>query len=88
MDDGSMSADLSIIYEGIYANGTSIISGYELYEKNGSQYTLIHTSETEFKTEVTVGIGESKTYVARVYAYNKTKVKVYSDYSNEIVINY
>jgi len=50
-------------------------------------YTLIHTSETEFVKDVTVDVGESKTYVARVYTYNKSNKKIYSNYSNEIVIH-
>jgi len=81
-------AQLSIVYEGAYSCSPRHpqLDGYELYEKNGSQYKLIHTSETEFKAEVTVDIGESKTYVARVYTYNKSNQKIYSNYSNEIVI--
>jgi hypothetical protein len=87
MSNGVKSLDLSIVYAGAYANGTSNISGYELYEKNGSKYTLINTSETKFSTDVTVDAGESKTYVARVYVYNKSKEKIYSKYSNEIKID-
>jgi len=84
--NGVIYANLNIISEGEYAYGTENISGYELYEKNGSNYTLVHTSETKFGTDVTVDAGESKTYVARVYVYNKSNVKIYSNYSNEVVI--
>ena len=77
----------NVAYAGNYANGTDLIDGWELYEKNGSKYTKVFTSETKFSTDVTLDVGESKTYVARVYAYNKSKVKVYSAYSNEVTIS-
>lgn len=64
-----------------------IISGYELYEKTGNEYTLIHTSESAFAYDVSVDIGERKTYVARVYKYNKSNKKIYSDYSKEFVVD-
>ena len=80
-------AQLTIFFEGAYANETISISGYELYEKNGNNLTLVDTIETTFGTPVTVDVKESKIYVARVYVYNQLNEKIYSDYSNEVVVN-
>jgi len=73
---------------GVYAEAVSTeeISGYELYEKNGDDLTLVDTNETTFNTEITLDVGERKIYVARVYALNSTGEKVYSDYSNELIL--
>ena len=79
-------AQLSIIYSGAYVSGTEHIDGVEIYEKSGDKYTKIYSSESKFVTEVTLNDGETKTYVARVYAYNKSNEKVYSAYSNTIVL--
>ncbi|MDD5865448.1 MAG: hypothetical protein PUD07_03025, partial [bacterium] len=43
-------AQLTVFFEGAYANETISISGYELYEKNGNTLTLIDTIETTFGT--------------------------------------
>lgn len=77
----------SVGVEGAYsvAGSTSEVTGWELYEKVGSQYNLVKSQEGFGSIQVTVDIGESKTYVARVYALNKNGKKVYSAYSNEIV---
>ena len=58
-------------------------SGFELYEKIDGQYTLISTE----KLDVYVDMGESKTYVVKVYALNTKGEKIYSDYSNEVVVD-
>jgi len=62
------------------------ISGWELYEKVGSEYKLVNSKEKTY-IEVNVDIGEKKTYVARAYALNSKGIKIYSAYSNEIVID-
>lgn len=80
-------ANLNIISEGAYSKGTAAISGYELYEKNGKNYKLIATKKAGETVELTIDIGENKTYVARAYAYTKENKKIYSEYSNEIVID-
>ena len=84
--DGVLQGTINIVGEGAYALGTNNISGVEFYEKNGEELTLIEYSTT-FETEIEVNLGEEKTYVARVYALNSNNQKVYSDYSNEFVID-
>ncbi|MBR5227189.1 MAG: InlB B-repeat-containing protein, partial [Clostridia bacterium] len=83
-------ATLSVQAVGSYAPSDmwDLISGLEVYEKIGSELTLIYTSETDFTPRVTVDVGESKTFVARIYSYNKSNNKVYSDYSNEVTLEY
>ena len=83
---GPGSAQFTIVYEGFYADefGKNFMNGWELYEKNGTKYTQVYTSETKYDTNITLDVGESKTYVARVYAYNKSNKKIYSSYSNEV----
>ena len=62
------------------------ITGYELYEKVGSELKLIGTSEGLSAIEVTVNSGEKRTFIARVYALNSKNEKVYSAYSNELIL--
>jgi len=83
----TIDAKLHIGSEGVYATeeAWNTISGWELYEKVGSDYVLVDTKEKEF-IEVLVDAGETKTYVARVFAYNSKNEKVYSEYSNEYTI--
>ena len=85
---GGGTANLNIVSEGAYATegSTSVIKGWELYVKNGSEYTLVKSQEGFNNIQVTVDVGESKTYVAKAYALNKSGKKVYSGYSNEIII--
>ena len=66
------------------------ISGYEIYEKNGTTYTKLDGGELHNPEVIGVAVkpGESKKYVARVYAAKSDGEKLYSDYSNEIVINH
>ena len=76
-------AELTTALEGAYVTEDSLkqVDGFELYEKNGNQYTKVDS------WKITIDVGESKTYVARAYAYNKSNVKIYSGYSNELDIN-
>ena len=73
-------AELTTGLEGVYATeeGLNQVDGFELYEKSSNKYTKVNS------WKVTIDVGESKTYVARAYAYNKSNAKVYSGYSNEI----
>ena len=66
------------------------ITGYEIYEKVGNSYTLVGegTPHDPEVIEVSVAPGESKTFVARVYAEKANHDKVYSDYSEELVIDH
>ena len=80
-------AKLSILTEGYYGSDVekkNMISGWELYEKTESGYSIL-TEGTDYTYELTMESGSSKTFVSRVYK-NINGEKVYSDYSNEITI--
>lgn len=80
-------AKLSILTEGYYgsdAEKKNMISGWELYEKTESGYSIL-TEGTNYTYELAMESGSSKTFVSRVYK-NINGEKVYSDYSNEITI--
>ena len=62
------------------------MSGWELYEKIGTNYNLVESQPVLNNIKVIVDAGESKTYVARAYKLNKNGVKIYSGYSNELVL--
>ena len=92
IENGVMFANLSIVFQGPYADDLKEnklpFAGYEVYEKKDGKYTLIDTITSKVSNcSVTVDVGESKTFVARVYALNKSNKKVYSDYSNEVKID-
>jgi len=78
---------LTTTAEGHYAQvgTTNSISGIEIYEKNGDKYTKLD-GVTEYGIFVEVNAGETKNFVARAYAVNPQGNKVYSNYSNEIII--
>ena len=65
-------------------------TGYEIYEKNGTSYTKIGEGKIHSPEAIAVEIepGEKKVYVARIYAQKPSGYKVYSDYSNEVVIDH
>ena len=65
-------------------------TGYEIYEKNGTSYTKIGEGKVHNPEVIAVEIepGEKKVYVAKIYAENKNGDKIYSDYSNEVVIDH
>ena len=80
-------AKLSILTEGYYGSDVekkNMISGWELYEKTESGYSIL-TEGTNYTYELAMESGSSKTFVSRVYK-NINGEKVYSDYSNEITI--
>ena len=80
-------AKLSILTEGYYGSDVekkNMISGWELYEKTESGYSVL-TEGTNYTYELAMESGSSKTFVSRVYK-NINGEKVYSDYSNEITI--
>lgn len=80
-------AKLSILTEGYYGSDVekkNMISGWELYEKTESGYSIL-TEGTNYTYELAMKSGSSKTFVSRVYK-NINGEKVYSDYSNEITI--
>ena len=80
-------AKLSILTEGYYGSDVekkNMISGWELYEKTESGYSIL-TEGTNYTYELAMKSGSSKTFVSRVYKKINGE-KVYSDYSNEITI--
>ena len=94
LENGKYTYDLGINpqdYRKILGNTITIsVSGYEVYEKNGSTYTkvfggAIGNPELDL---VSVNPGEKKVYVARVYVTKADGTKIYSNYSNEIVIDH
>ena len=52
-----------------------------------AKYILIYSRDNVYGVTDIVRSGESKIYVARVYAYDKSMGKVYSSYSNEVRID-
>lgn len=63
---------------------------YEIYEKNGSNYTLVGSgnvvdNQQAGKSVYVNLLSEQKTYVARTYV-EKDNSKIYSGYSNEVVL--
>ena len=86
-ENGGSAVDFTIGTQGYYSENKFGIAGWELYEKEGSKYTKIQTIDgITSSSMITVDVGESKTYVARAYALNKSGKKVYSGYSNEFVL--
>lgn len=78
------------VYEGVFdlcgTTGTSIPVGAELYEKNGNNYTLVDSVTNGCELLFNLKPGEAKVYTARVYINYDEENKVYSNYSNEVLI--
>lgn len=64
------------------------VSGYEVYEKEGTNYS--DGVEVDFGAAAWAKVqpGEKKVYVVRVFATKVDGTKVYSEYSNEITIDH
>lgn len=62
------------------------VDGYEVYVKEGNSYTKVMDTEMGGAATVEFTKGGDKVAVARVFAYNKSGDKVYSEYSNELVL--
>ncbi len=86
--DSQTAATLSIINEGTYKDETeqNKITGWELYEV-GETNTLI-TDEKPYTYTVNAQVGETKTYIARIYMIDVYENKVYSDYSSETKVEF
>ena len=80
-------AMLDIKIDGYYAENSSEIAGWTLYEKVGTTYTKIKDIEGVETYDARADVGEKKIFVAKVYALNKSGEKVYSEYSNEFVLD-
>ena len=63
------------------------VDGYEVYEKADGEYILVGAYEMGTPANVSVELGTSTTYVARVYN-DIDGTKIYSDYSKELVLNH
>ena len=89
-EDGITSTATGITAQGAYANEGSMdnIDGVELYEIINDEYNLIETSTNGNFSPIDVEFGTSRTLVTRVYALDNEGNKVYSDFSNEIVIDH
>lgn len=77
--------NFTISYTGYYLVNEEELAGWELYEKVGDKYNLVGSTSTGL-IKVTVDIGETKIYVAKAYKLDSKGKKIYSDYSNELVI--
>ena len=64
-----------------------MIDGWTIYEKDGTTYKELKDVSLSEQYNATAATGEKKTFVARAYALNKSGEKVYSDYSNEFVLD-
>ena len=80
--DGKYNYDLGI------KDQNNSFTGYEIYEKNGTEYTMVGEGKIHSPETITVQIspGERKVYVARIYAEKTNGDKIYSGYSNELII--
>lgn len=92
--DGGSSVKSQIVEEGNQvkkpANPTRngyTFAGWTLYEKVGTTYTKIKDIEGVETYDASADVGEKKIFVAKVYALNKSGEKVYSEYSNEYVLD-
>lgn len=87
-EDGKYIYDLTINFSDYCGENirTCKIAGWEIYEKDGSNYNKISTGTIGGVATVKIEAGTKKTLVARVYQYNSSNKKVYSEYSNEVVL--
>lgn len=82
------SGELSVVKENPYSDQYLLphMSGWELYEKIDNDYIKITDDKIYSYSIANLNFDTSKTYVARVYVLNSNNEKLYSNYSNEIVI--
>lgn len=64
----------------------SFVSGWELYEKSNTEYIKVNESDKNSYSYDITDSDFNKIYVARVYALDTNGKKLYSEYSNEIVV--
>ena len=89
-ENGKYIYDLGIknISEYLYNNYEDcIVDGYDVFEKIGTEYRYISTGEIGGAVVVEVEAGAKKVFVARTYIYNSKNQKIYSDNSNEVIID-
>ena len=81
-------AHLSMAVEGYYASGDEAlkeITGWELYEKTENGYVVV-TDDAVYSHNVSMEQGTTKTFISRVYFSKADGTKIYSEYSNEVVV--
>lgn len=84
--DGILDGVIDICETGEYDYQNKPV-GAELYVKSENGYTLIEKITNTCLFGYELNPGEEKTYVARTYVmYNNNTIKVYSNYSNELLI--
>ena len=69
------------------SSGSNTAAGYEVYEKVGTTYKYIGKGSIGGAAVISIEAGTSKTLVARVYKYDSSNQKIYSEYSNELVLD-
>ena len=100
-EGGIYSYNLSLKFEDWLAGGAEegetplcLIDGYEIYEKVNNAYTTVYSNNIEnpdfdtAKFQVNVNKGEVKTYAIRVYAMDMDENLVYSEYSEDVVLDH
>lgn len=70
---------------GVYSDESGF-DGAELYVKTSSGYTLVDSVENDCWLYFELNPGEAKVYTARVYTLDEENNKVYSNYSNEVLL--
>ena len=89
LQDGVYSYDLAIDGSNyIDEFDNKLVTGCELYAKNGNKYEYLKDLSINGTTSVLVEAGTKGEFVARVYALNSKGEKVYSDYSNIVTIDH
>lgn len=77
------------VYQDQTSSSFSIIDGYEIYKLESGNWELEYSS-TDLQgpaKNLMFDYGQSSMYKARVYAYNATGEKLYSDYSDIVTID-
>ena len=90
LEDDHYSYDLQIDKKMYTAGTTTADYTYQIFEKDGERYTEVGGGTLGHPEVVNVLIedGTKKTYVARVYVIKENGEKLYSDYSEELVIDH
>lgn len=100
-EGGIYSYNLSLKFDDWLAGGAEegetplcLIDGYEIYEKVNNTYTTVYSNNIEnpdfdtAKFQVNVNKGEVKTYAIRVNAIDMDENLVYSEYSEDVVLDH
>ena len=85
---GTLQVEILACDETFCDNRMNKADGIELYEKTLDGYTLVQemTNKKEYLFSVELNPGEARVFTARLYTMYNNALKVYSNYSNEILI--